>query len=154
MTTDFLLNYKFNTWKFQAQTWEEHVVYRNCFCHSEQFLYTTCSPHVLQKEELRTKIYLYFAQKPQILIYTYPKYYLQRCLAKNSKEITSFLNKCSFNFEPKIRSRQICSSRRRVCDRYLFRRKLQKTRETTAVKPKKCLARHKWPLVFVRLACR
>ena len=25
---------------------------------SEQFLYTTCSPHVLQKEELLTKIYL------------------------------------------------------------------------------------------------
>jgi len=34
-------------------------VYRNCFLHSEQFLYTTCSPHVLQKEELLTKIYLY-----------------------------------------------------------------------------------------------
>ena len=48
-----------NKWKFQAQTWGEHVVYRNCFWHSEQFLYTTCSPHVLQKEELQTKIYLY-----------------------------------------------------------------------------------------------
>ena len=36
-----------------------HVVYRNCFWHSEQFLYTTCSSHVLQKEELLTKIYLY-----------------------------------------------------------------------------------------------
>ena len=59
MTTDCSLNYKFNTWKFQAQTWGEHVVYRNCFWHSEQFLYTTCSPHVLQKEELLTKIYLY-----------------------------------------------------------------------------------------------
>ena len=59
MTTDCSLNYKFNTWKFQAQTWGEHVVYRNCFRHSEQFLYTTCSPHVLQKEELLTKIYLY-----------------------------------------------------------------------------------------------
>ena len=50
---------EFNTWKFQAQTWGEHLVYRNCFWHSEQFLYTTCSPHVLQKEELLTKIYLY-----------------------------------------------------------------------------------------------
>ena len=60
MTTDCSLNYKFNTWKFQAQTWGEHVVYRNCFWHSEQFLYTTCSPHVLQKEELQTKIYLYW----------------------------------------------------------------------------------------------
>ena len=59
MTTDCSLNYKFNTWKFQAQTWGEHVVYRNHFWHSEQFLYTTCSPHVLQKEELLTKIYLY-----------------------------------------------------------------------------------------------
>ena len=59
MTTDGSLNYEFNKWKFQAQTWGEHVVYRNCFWQSEQFLYTTCSPHVLQKEELLTKIYLY-----------------------------------------------------------------------------------------------
>ena len=59
MTTDCSLNYKFNTWKFQAQTWGKHVVYRNCFWHLEQFFYTTCSPHVLQKEELLTKIYLY-----------------------------------------------------------------------------------------------
>ena len=43
MTTDCSLNYKFNTWKFQAQAWGEHVVYRNCFWHSEQFLYITCS---------------------------------------------------------------------------------------------------------------
>ena len=41
MTTDCSLNYKFNTLKFQAQTWGEHVVYRNRFWHSEQFLYTT-----------------------------------------------------------------------------------------------------------------
>ena len=59
MTTHCSLNYKFDTWKFQAQTWGEHVVYRNCFWHSEQFLYTKCSPHVLKKEELLTKIYLY-----------------------------------------------------------------------------------------------
>ena len=45
--------------ELQAQTWGEHVVYRNGFWHSEQFLYTTCSPHVLQKEKLLTKIYLY-----------------------------------------------------------------------------------------------
>ena len=63
MTTDCSLNYKFNTWKFQAQTWGEHFVYRNCFWHSEQFLYTTCSPHVLQKEELLTNIYLYLPSK-------------------------------------------------------------------------------------------
>ena len=44
MTTDCSLNYKFNTWKFQAQTLGEHAVCRNCFWHSEQFLYTTCSP--------------------------------------------------------------------------------------------------------------
>ena len=59
MMTSCSLNYKFNTWKFQTKTWGEHVVYRNCFWHSEQLLYTTCSPHVLQKEELLTKIYLY-----------------------------------------------------------------------------------------------
>ena len=56
MTTDCSLNYKFNTWKFQAQTWGDHVVYRNCFWHWEQFLYTTCSPHIL------TKIYLYLVE--------------------------------------------------------------------------------------------
>ena len=60
MTKDCSLNYKFNTWKFQAQTWGEHVVYRNCFWHPEQFLYTTCFPHVLQKDEFLTKIYLYY----------------------------------------------------------------------------------------------
>ena len=43
----------------KLRTWGKHVAYRNCFRHSEQFLYTTCSPHVLQKEELLTKIYLY-----------------------------------------------------------------------------------------------
>ena len=42
--------YKSNTWKFQAQTWGELVVNRNCFWHSEQFLNTTCSSHVLQKK--------------------------------------------------------------------------------------------------------
>ena len=29
-TTDCSLNYKFNTRKLQAETWGEHVVYRNC----------------------------------------------------------------------------------------------------------------------------
>ena len=33
-------------------------MYRNCFGHSERFLYTTCSPHVLKKGEFLTKIYL------------------------------------------------------------------------------------------------
>ena len=67
MTTDCSLNYKFNTWKFQAQTWGEHVVYRNWFWHSEQFLHTTCSPHVLQKEELLTKIYLYIKNEKLVI---------------------------------------------------------------------------------------
>ena len=58
-TTDCSLNYNFNKWKFQAQTWGVHVVYRNCFRHSEEILYTTCSPHVLKKEEVLTKIDLY-----------------------------------------------------------------------------------------------
>ena len=44
--------------KIPTQTWGEHV-HRNSYWHSEQFLYTTCSPHVLQKEELVSKIYLY-----------------------------------------------------------------------------------------------
>ena len=46
MTTDCSLYYKFNTWKFQAQTWGEHVVYRNCSECQKQFMYTTCSPQV------------------------------------------------------------------------------------------------------------
>ena len=32
--------------KFQAQTWGEHVVYKNCSEYQKQFLYTTCSPQV------------------------------------------------------------------------------------------------------------
>ena len=60
VTSDCSFKYKFNSRKFKAQTWAEHVVYRNCFWDSEQFLFTTCSPHVLQKEELLTKIYLYW----------------------------------------------------------------------------------------------
>ena len=33
MTTYYSLNSKFNTWKFQAQNWGEHVVYRIFFSH-------------------------------------------------------------------------------------------------------------------------
>ena len=44
---------------FFCRTWGEHVVFKNCSECQKQFLYTTCSPHVLQKEELLTKIYLY-----------------------------------------------------------------------------------------------
>ena len=35
------------------------TTHKNCFWHSEQFLYTTCSTHVLQKEELLKNIYLH-----------------------------------------------------------------------------------------------
>ena len=35
-----------------------HNVTTDCSLNSEQFLYMTCSPHVLQKEELLTQIYL------------------------------------------------------------------------------------------------
>ena len=38
---------------------QEHVVYKNCSECQKQFLYTSCSPHVLQKEKLLAKIYLY-----------------------------------------------------------------------------------------------
>ena len=49
MTTDCSLNYKFSTWKLQAQnlgrTRVEHVVYISCSeCQNKkQFVYTTCS---------------------------------------------------------------------------------------------------------------
>ena len=55
MTTDCSLNYKFNTWKFKAQTWGEYVVYRNCFWHSEQFLYIPCSPPSCAKRRASDK---------------------------------------------------------------------------------------------------
>ena len=45
--------------RFPSSNLDRKCVYRNCFWHSEQFLYTKCSPQVLQKEELLTKIYLY-----------------------------------------------------------------------------------------------
>ena len=44
MTTNCSLNYNFNIHEnAKLRTWGEHVVYRSCFCHSAQFLYTTCS---------------------------------------------------------------------------------------------------------------
>ena len=56
MTTDFSLNYAFSTWKFQAQN-----MLRTCCVHKlfwmskqktnkKQFVYTTCSQHVLRLE--------------------------------------------------------------------------------------------------------
>ena len=87
MTTDCSLNFKFNTWKFQAQTWGEHVVYRNCFWHAEQFLYATCFPHVLQKRRATDKdssistyfstassLSMFFINQPLILQKTKPLY--------------------------------------------------------------------------------
>ena len=43
MTTDCSLNHVFSTWLKIPSS--EHVMYTNCFlfCHSEQFMYTTCS---------------------------------------------------------------------------------------------------------------
>ena len=87
MTTDCSLNYKFNKWKFQAQTWVEHAEYSNCFWHSEQFLYTTCSPHILQKEELLTKIYLCTTnfKNQTVLSKMSPLCRTERAKAKSSK---------------------------------------------------------------------
>ena len=59
MTTDCSLNYKFNTWKFQAQTWGEHVVYKNCSECQKQFCIQHVLPMFCKKEELLKKIYLY-----------------------------------------------------------------------------------------------
>ena len=36
MTTDCSLNYMSNTWKFQAQTWEKHVVYMFSPCSAKR----------------------------------------------------------------------------------------------------------------------
>ena len=43
LTHNMTKDYKFYTWKIQAQTWEGNVVYRKCFWHSEIF----CTQHVL-----------------------------------------------------------------------------------------------------------
>ena len=42
MATDCFLNCEFST--YVKITSSEHVAYRNCFWHSGEFLYTTCSP--------------------------------------------------------------------------------------------------------------
>ena len=55
MTIDCSSNYKFNTRKFRSQTWGEHIVCRNCFWHSEQFLYTTYSPPCSAKRRVSDK---------------------------------------------------------------------------------------------------
>ena len=56
MTTNCSLNYKLNTWKLQA-----HNIGSTC-CVQKLFLtFRTISPHVLQKYELLTKIYLYLS---------------------------------------------------------------------------------------------
>ena len=44
MKTDCSLNYKFNTWKFQAQTWGEHVVYKNCWMSETISVHNMFSP--------------------------------------------------------------------------------------------------------------
>ena len=76
-----------------------HVVYRNCFWHSEQFLYTTCSPHVLQKEELLTKIYLYCIYHLSIYLLKWTEFLFWKLLTC-SLVGNLFIGKLG-NFEPK-----------------------------------------------------
>ena len=57
-TVDCSLNYKFNTF-WLLISGDNVLCTEIVLWHSEQFLYTTCSPYVVQKEELLTKIYLY-----------------------------------------------------------------------------------------------
>ena len=59
LTTDCSLSYKFSTWKFQAQNMSRTCCIQKLFLTFRTIFYTTCSPYVLQKEELLTKIYLY-----------------------------------------------------------------------------------------------
>ena len=49
MTTDCSWNYKFNTWKFQAQTWGEHVVCRNCLTIRKIFVHNMFSPYIAKR---------------------------------------------------------------------------------------------------------
>ena len=70
--------------ELQVQTWGELVAYRNCFLHSGQFLYTTRSLRVLQKEELLKKIYLYL-----------------RCFCLSKKVMTNSWSKTNFERQKK-----------------------------------------------------
>ena len=45
MTTDCSLNYKLNTWKFQAQTWGEHVGNPTCCVQKLLWMSETISVH-------------------------------------------------------------------------------------------------------------
>ena len=58
MTTDCSLNYEFSAWKYQAQNMskESSVHKLFLFLHSEQFMYTTCSWHVLSLEFSYTEL--------------------------------------------------------------------------------------------------
>ena len=51
ITKDFSLNYQFNTWKFQAQNMLcAQIGFCFCFDLQNNFMYTTCSWHVLSLE--------------------------------------------------------------------------------------------------------
>ena len=57
MMTICSLNYKFNAWKFQAQTWGEHVVYRNCFWHFKKvFVHNMFSPCIATRRASDTDL--------------------------------------------------------------------------------------------------
>ena len=57
MTINCSLNYKFNAWKFQAQTWGEHVVYRNCFWHFKKvFVHNMFSPCIATRRASDTDL--------------------------------------------------------------------------------------------------
>ena len=84
-----------------AQNWGEHVVYRNCFWHSEHFLYKTCSPHFLHKEEILTKIYLYHWTKWIIYvgIETILKAYSQYGVAREQINANIYINPTKIWFQ-------------------------------------------------------
>ena len=71
----------------------------------KQLLYTTCSPHFLQNEEVLTKIYLYCTQLPlrELIFFVF---YIDRCLntyaipivrRKNSFFIATICMACIYN---------------------------------------------------------
>ena len=94
-----------------GRTWGEHVVYMNCSDCQNQFLYTTCSLHVLQKEEeLLTKIYPYSLTQEAIdgnVRLEDKKLFIPADLSINTPVLNLFYNKSEYKLD--LHSQILCS---------------------------------------------
>ena len=83
MTTDCSLNYKFNTWRFEAL----HIGRTCCVQKFFDIQNNFCTQHVLQKEDILTKIYLYQTGVPnnKYHLQIFPKMYYNFKKSRKSK---------------------------------------------------------------------